>query len=197
MIVIIDNYDSFTYNLFQYFQQMTEDVQVYRNDQVTTRELWEMRPTLLVLSPGPGHPGETGISADVLREFSGKIPILGICLGHQLIVDFFGGGVVKGQQPMQGKVTMIRHDGQTIFEHLPPSFRVTRYHSLVTPADRLPESLEVCATSEDGVVMAVRHRHLPIEGIQFHPESIMTEYGYEMLFSAYKRAETFSKEGVG
>ncbi|MBA2175068.1 aminodeoxychorismate/anthranilate synthase component II [Halobacillus locisalis] len=197
MIVIIDNYDSFTYNLFQYFQQMTGDVRVYRNDQVTTSELFEIGATLLVLSPGPGHPGETGVSADVLREFSGKVPILGICLGHQLIVDFFGGSVIKGLQPMQGKVTRVTHDGQTIFENLPSSLQVTRYHSLVTPADQLPPSLEVSATSEDGVVMAVRHRHLPVEGIQFHPESIMTEYGYDMLYSAYQRAETFSKEGIG
>lgn len=196
MIIIIDNYDSFTYNLFQYFQQMTNEVYVCRNDQVTIRQIKEWKPSLIVISPGPGHPGETGVSQEVLKSFSGTIPILGICLGHQLIVDFFGGEVEKGVKPVQGKVTTITHDKKTLFKGLPESLRVTRYHSLVTPETSMPDCLEVSARSQDGVVMAVRHRVLPIEGIQFHPESIMTECGFEMLQQAYQEALLYGKEKV-
>ncbi|WP_079477752.1 anthranilate synthase component II [Halobacillus salinus] len=196
MILIIDNYDSFTYNLFQYFKQMTSEVLVVRNDQLTMEEIEDWKPALIVLSPGPGNPGETGVSVEVLRVFSGRIPILGICLGHQLIVEFFGGEVVKGKQPMQGKVTTISHDGKTLFHGLPAPLKVTRYHSLVTPEAPLPSCLEVSARSQDNVVMSVRHRMLPIEGIQFHPESIMTEYGFDMLKQAYEQALHYRKEKV-
>ncbi|MCA0971215.1 aminodeoxychorismate/anthranilate synthase component II [Halobacillus litoralis] len=196
MIIIIDNYDSFTYNLFQYFQQMTEEVRVYPNDQLTIHDVEQHDPDLIVLSPGPGNPDETGISREVLTAFSGRVPILGICLGHQLIVDFFGGSVEKGEKPMQGKVTRVTHDGNTIFSGLPETLRVTRYHSLITPEEKMAACLEVSARSEEGVVMAVRHQSLPIEGIQFHPESIMTEYGYDMLEKAYEAALLYRKEKV-
>lgn len=197
MIIIIDNYDSFTYNLVQYFKQMDKSVLVYRNDQVTVKEIYQNKPNLIVLSPGPGSPEEGGVCRKILREFSQTIPILGVCLGHQLIVDYFGGKVEKGAKPMQGKVTQMSHDGRTVFEATPSPLRVTRYHSLHTPSHLLPTSLEVSAVSEDGVVMAVRHRSLPIEGIQFHPESIMTEYGFEMLENVLKSAIAYRSKKAG
>lgn len=188
MILLIDNYDSFTYNLVQYFKQIEENVVVYRNDQITVPEIEQMDPDLIVLSPGPGHPAETGVCRDVLHRFHKRTPILGICLGHQLIVEYFGGSVAKGERPMHGKVTPIMHDGRTVFEQLPDFIQVTRYHSLQTPERHLPDSIEVSAKSEDGVVMAVRHQLWPVEGIQFHPESILTEHGFEMLRNAYRKA---------
>ncbi|MBH0230411.1 anthranilate synthase component II [Halobacillus yeomjeoni] len=191
MIWIIDNYDSFTYNLVQYFKQIEDDVVVCQNDRTTIQEIETNHPDLIVLSPGPGNPQETGISREVINHFKGTIPILGICLGHQLIVDYFGGEVTKGERPMHGKVTPILHDGKTIFKDLPEKVGVTRYHSLQTPWKTLPEDLEVSARTEDGVVMAVRHVDLPIEGIQYHPESIMTDYGFEMLKNAYENALTY------
>ncbi len=188
MILILDNYDSFTYNLVQYFKQIDKDVKVYRNDQTSIECIKKLNPDFIVLSPGPGSPTETGVCRDVLEHFHKTIPILGICLGHQLIVDFFGGTVREGARPMHGKVTRINHDGNSVFRDIPENVQVTRYHSLHTPAKELPNTLEVSAVSEDGVVMAVRHRTLPIEGIQFHPESIMTDYGYQMLVNAYHSA---------
>ncbi|ARI75878.1 anthranilate synthase component II [Halobacillus mangrovi] len=188
MILIIDNYDSFTYNLVQYFKQMDSHVVVYRHDKVTVAQIEEADPALIVLSPGPGSPEETGISKEVLDVFHQKIPMLGICLGHQLIVDYFGGKVAKGHRPMHGKVSSITHDGKTVFEGMDSPLNVTRYHSLITPDENLPLSLEVSARTSDGVVMAFRHKKFPIEGIQFHPESILTEYGFEMLENAYRNA---------
>ncbi|WP_089751587.1 anthranilate synthase component II [Halobacillus alkaliphilus] len=188
MILILDNYDSFTYNLVQYFKQIHENVKVYRNDQISIEGIKDLNPDFIVLSPGPGSPKETGICRDVLKQFHQTTPILGICLGHQLIVNFFGGKVREGGSPMHGKVTKINHDGDTVFRNIPAAVQVTRYHSLHTPPEELPPMLEVSAVSQDGVVMAVRHRNLPIEGIQFHPESIMTDYGFQMLINAYQSA---------
>ncbi|WJE15567.1 aminodeoxychorismate/anthranilate synthase component II [Halobacillus sp. ACCC02827] len=193
MIVIIDNYDSFTYNLAQYFQTMEEDVRVFRNDEVTAEEVQQMDPTLIVLAPGPGNPGETGVAKEVLTLCSRTIPILGICLGHQLIVEHFGGVIEKGEQPVHGKVTEMTHDGRTIFRDLPERIKVTRYHSLKASTSRLPQVFEISAVSEDEVVMAVRHCELPVEGIQFHPESILTEFGMEMLERAYRQAVVFKR----
>ncbi|WP_163527623.1 anthranilate synthase component II [Halobacillus ihumii] len=193
MIVMIDNYDSFTYNLSQYFRLLDEDVVVYRNDQATIKKIEHLAPDLLVISPGPGHPTESGICYEVLNHFYRTIPILGICLGHQIIVDFFGGKVAKGKRPMHGKVTMMTHDGKSIFHGVPCVVQATRYHSLQTPAEDLPLSLEISAMSEDSVVMAVRHHTHPVEGIQFHPESILTEHGFQMLSNAYDRALLFQK----
>ncbi|WP_394219286.1 anthranilate synthase component II [Halobacillus trueperi] len=188
MIIIIDNYDSFTYNLAQYFKQMESKVVVKRNDEWQIEEIRSLEPSLIVLSPGPGRPEESGICKDVLDHFGGEIPLLGICLGHQLMVEHFGGIVVKGNQPMHGKVTTITNDGRTLFRKLPGSFRVTRYHSLQADLPSLPEELEVTALSEDGVIMGVRHRNKMMEGIQFHPESILTEHGYDLLQNFYNRA---------
>ncbi|RWZ58799.1 aminodeoxychorismate/anthranilate synthase component II [Halobacillus fulvus] len=191
MIVIIDNYDSFTYNLVQYFKQMTEEVLVFRNDRISVEQMEEIDPHMIVLSPGPGHPSEVQICREIMQAFGEQTPILGICLGHQVIVDFYDGKVTKGDRPMQGKVTPITHDGKTVFENIPSAIEVTRYHSLQTPAESIPHCLVISAMSDDGVVMAVRHQYLPVEGIQFHPESIRTEYGYEMLENAYRRACDF------
>jgi anthranilate synthase/aminodeoxychorismate synthase-like glutamine amidotransferase len=194
MILIIDNYDSFTYNLVQYFRQLDRSVVVYRNDEVTVEEIEKEDPDLIVLSPGPGNTDETGVSKEVLKTFHHHYPMLGICLGHQLIVDFFGGRVAKGQKPMHGKVSSITHDGRTVFEGIPSPMNVTRYHSLITPENTIPSSLEVSAYTEDGVVMAIRHKGYPIEGIQFHPESILTDHGFEMLDNAYRRAVAFRNQ---
>ncbi|QAS53141.1 anthranilate synthase component II [Halobacillus litoralis] len=199
MIVIIDNYDSFTYNLFQYFKQMDTEVMVKRNDEVTSAQIQSMNPDLIVLSPGPGDPSESGVSEEILQKFGKCTPVLGICLGHQLIVKHFGGEIEKGVRPMHGKVTSMTHDDQAIFCHLPRQVNVTRYHSLQVNPASMPEELEVTAVSEDGVIMGVRHRHYPIEGIQFHPESILTDYGFEMLCNMLKQAIRFresQKEGV-
>ncbi|GEN53361.1 anthranilate synthase component II [Halobacillus faecis] len=200
MIIIIDNYDSFTYNLAQYFKQMDSEVVVKRNDEWQIEEIRSLDPSLIVLSPGPGRPEESGICKDVLRHFGGQIPLLGICLGHQLMVEHFGGIIVKGNRPMHGKVTTITNDGRIMFRKLPGSFRVTRYHSLQADFPSLPEELEVTALSEDGVIMGVRHRDKMMEGIQFHPESILTEYGYDLLRNFYERAVRYKasrREGVG
>ncbi|QHE52615.1 aminodeoxychorismate/anthranilate synthase component II [Pontibacillus sp. HMF3514] len=189
MIVIIDHYDSFTYNLYQYITEIAGEVLVFRHDQVTVKEIEKLSPSAIVLSPGPGNPNESGISKGLLEQFYQKIPILGICLGHQVIVEWFGGKVQKGKQPVHGKTANVTHDGQTIFRDIPNPTTVTRYHSLV--ATTLPSSLKVTARSEDGAVMAVRHNLYPIEGIQFHPESILTEHGYRMLknFFSFMKGE--------
>lgn len=194
MIVIIDNYDSFTYNLFQYISKIVGDVRVYRNNQIELQDLISLSPEGIVLSPGPGHPDESGISKEVLQYFHDKIPILGICLGHQIIVEWFGGSIVKGKQPIHGKVTKVKHNSKTTFRGVPNPTKVTRYHSLVALESRLPDCLEVSATSCDGAVMAIRHKSFNVEGIQFHPESILTEYGYTMLenFFSYLNEENLN-----
>ncbi|MBB6453518.1 anthranilate synthase component 2/para-aminobenzoate synthetase component 2 [Salirhabdus euzebyi] len=186
MIVIIDNYDSFTFNLVQYFKKIDTKVQVYRNTDITMEELKQINPDLIVFSPGPGTPADSGICKDILHTFQRSIPILGVCLGHQTIVEFFGGKIKKGKQPMHGKVTTIEHNGVGLFRGIPSPSKVTRYHSLI--ATELPKELETTALSEDGAVMAITHRTLPIYGIQFHPESILTEFGYEMLVNCYQLA---------
>ncbi|WP_027956683.1 MULTISPECIES: aminodeoxychorismate/anthranilate synthase component II [Halobacillus] len=188
MIIVIDNYDSFTYNLVQYFRQMDTDVIVRKNDAVSVEEISLLAPNLIVLSPGPGKPSESGVCLEVLRTFEADIPILGICLGHQLIVEAYGGLVRKGRKPMHGKVTAITHDGAHVYEGLPEKVQVTRYHSLEADKHQLPEQLKRTATSEDGSIMGVRHKDYPVEGIQFHPESILTEYGFTMLWNKYQQA---------
>lgn len=191
MIVIIDNYDSFTYNLVQYYKQIDSEVLVKRNDEWQIEEIFSLRPDLIVLSPGPGRPVESGICKEVLNVFGGELPILGICLGHQLIVEHFGGVVEKGLRPVHGKVTTIVNDGRTLFRSLPAKLRVTRYHSLQAERQSLPEQLEMTGVSEDDVIMGVRHRTKMIEGIQFHPESILTDYGFEMLKNHYTHVLRF------
>jgi anthranilate synthase/aminodeoxychorismate synthase-like glutamine amidotransferase len=179
--LLIDNYDSFTYNLYQYLAEMGADVVVYRNDQVSLEECRRLKPDHVVISPGPGDPDDAGISRDVIREFAGKVPVLGVCLGHQCIFDVYGGTVAGAGEIMHGKTSTIHHDGKGVFAHLPNDFRAVRYHSLAgTPGTR-PAELEVTATSDSGVIMGVRHHQYTVEGVQFHPESIATEHGKELL----------------
>ncbi|GAV22658.1 anthranilate synthase component II [Carboxydothermus pertinax] len=187
MILLIDNYDSFTYNLVQYLGELGRQVEVRRNDSLTLSEIREMNPTHIIISPGPCTPNEAGISLEVVGLFAGKKPILGVCLGHQVIGQAFGGEVVRGKIPVHGKTSLIYHDGQGVYKGLPSPFRATRYHSLVVKKDSLPKELLITATTEDGTIMGIRHRYWPVEGVQFHPESIMTEYGKELLrnFLAY------------
>ncbi|MCX7793511.1 MAG: aminodeoxychorismate/anthranilate synthase component II [Thermodesulfovibrionales bacterium] len=181
MLLMIDNYDSFTYNLVQYFGELGEDVIVFRNDRITLPEIEKINPDRIVISPGPCSPKEAGISVDVIKRFKGKIPILGVCLGHQAIGAAFGGRIVRAKNLMHGKTSMIFHDGRTIFEGIPSPFEATRYHSLVIERESLPEELIISAWTEDGEIMGVRHRKFVIEGVQFHPESILTRYGHEIL----------------
>src|SRR3990172_5220180 len=181
MLLMIDNYDSFTYNLVQYFGELGQDVGVYRNDQITLEEITRLRPERIVISPGPCTPKEAGISIELIKEFAGKLPILGVCLGHQAIGEAFGGEVVRAGRLMHGKTSMIHHDGKTIFQHLPNPFEATRYHSLLVKRETLPSCLEVSAETKEGEIMGLRHKALPVEGVQFHPESILTKAGKDLL----------------
>ncbi|TCI20250.1 aminodeoxychorismate/anthranilate synthase component II [Exiguobacterium sp. SL-9] len=181
MILLIDNYDSFTYNLVQYFGELGEQLVVRRNDDITLEEIEALAPSYLVISPGPCTPNEAGISIDAIQAFAGRIPILGVCLGHQAIAQAFGGKVVHAERLMHGKTSAIRHDGQTLFAGVPQQTIVTRYHSLAVERDSLPACLHVTAETSLGEVMALRHETLPIEGVQFHPEAILTEHGKDMI----------------
>jgi len=181
MLLMIDNYDSFTYNLVQYFGELGQDLKVYRNNKITIADIEKMGPDRIVVSPGPCTPKEAGISIEVIRHFAGKIPILGVCLGHQSIGDAFGGDVIRAPSLMHGKTSMIHHDGKTIFQGLPNPFEATRYHSLIIKRETLPTVLEVTAWTEDGIIMGVRHKQFKVEGVQFHPESILTGAGKELL----------------
>ena len=181
MLLMIDNYDSFTYNIVQYFGQLGEDVQVFRNDRITIGEIEALNPARLVISPGPCSPEEAGISVEAIRHFAGKVPILGVCLGHQSIGAAFGGRVVRSGTLMHGKTSPIHHDGRELFRGLPNPFQATRYHSLIVERASLPACLEITAWVEEGEIMGLRHRELPLWGVQFHPESILTEGGIDIL----------------
>ncbi len=181
MIMVIDNYDSFTYNLVQYLGEMGEETVVFRNDKITLQEIERLGPERIVISPGPGTPREAGISVDVIKEFSGKIPILGVCLGHQCIGVAFGGKVVRAERIMHGKTSLIHHDGKTIFSGILNPFEATRYHSLLVEKDAVPACLEVSARTEEDEIMGLRHTELSVEGVQFHPESILTRPGKDIL----------------
>lgn len=182
MLLIIDNYDSFTYNLVQYIGELGEEMKIVRNDEVSCDDIAnDIKPSRIMISPGPGTPNEAGISLEAIERFSASMPILGVCLGHQAIGQFFGGNVVRAPEPIHGKPTVIEHDGKTIFHDIPNNFAAGRYHSLVVERGSLPDSLEISAESPDGLIMAVRHRTLPVEGVQFHPESILTEHGKLLL----------------
>ena len=186
MLLMIDNYDSFTFNLVQYFGELGEEVRVFRNDEITLAGIAELRPDRLVLSPGPCSPTEAGICIDAIKTFTGRLPILGVCLGHQAIGAALGGKVIRAQKQMHGKASVITTDGRGVYTALPKQFSVIRYHSLAIERDTLPSVLEVTSTSEDGEIMGVRHRELagtktPLEGVQFHPESILSEHGHAML----------------
>ncbi|HET7628836.1 MAG TPA: aminodeoxychorismate/anthranilate synthase component II [Bacillales bacterium] len=181
MILMIDNYDSFTYNLVQYLGELGEDPVVRRNDQITIAEIREMQPELIVLSPGPCTPNEAGISLEVVRHFAGELPIFGVCLGHQTIAQAFGANIVKADRLMHGKTSEIHHDGQTVFENLPNPFTAARYHSLTVERASLPKDVIVSAETEEGEIMGIRHKRYPLEGVQFHPESILTADGKRLL----------------
>lgn len=181
MLLMIDNYDSFTYNLVQYFGQLGEQVVVYRNDRITLEEIERLAPERIVISPGPCSPSEAGISVPAVKHFAGKIPILGVCLGHQSIGEAFGGRVVRSAYLMHGKTSPIRHNGKGLFKGLPDPFQATRYHSLVVERSTFPDCLEITAWVEEGEIMGLQHKELPIWGVQFHPESILTERGMDIL----------------
>lgn len=182
MLLVIDNYDSFTYNLVQYLGELGADMRVARNDEVSVDEIeQELKPESILISPGPGTPDSAGVSLGVVERFAGKVPIFGVCLGHQAIGQHFGGHVVRAPEPVHGKPVRIQHDGKTIFEGIENNFNAGRYHSLVVERESLPDCLEISAESPDGLIMAMRHRELPVEGVQFHPESILTEHGRTML----------------
>ena len=181
MLLLIDNYDSFTFNLYQYLSELGAAVEVHRNDQITVEDCLAMAPSHLVISPGPCSPAEAGISTALVTAFAGKTPLLGVCLGHQCIGEAFGGDVVSAGEIMHGKVSQIAHDGRGVFAGLPSPFEAIRYHSLAIEPTTVPAVLEVSARAESGVIMGVRHREYAIEGVQFHPESIMTQYGHELL----------------
>lgn len=180
-LLMVDNYDSFTYNLVQYFGELGEDVRVYRNDQITVDEIEALKPDHICISPGPCSPAEAGISVAVIKHFAGRIPILGVCLGHQSIGAAFGGKIVRAKEIMHGKTSLVTHRGTDVFRGLPSPFTVIRYHSLAIERASLPDCLEVTAETADGEIMGVRHKTLPIYGVQFHPESILSEHGHDML----------------
>lgn len=182
MIFVLDNYDSFTYNLVHLVGQHTDDVTVARNDAMTVAEVQDLNPDGIVISPGPGHPGRAGITEDLIREMGDATPVLGVCLGHQAIGEVFGGEVARAETLMHGKTSPVEHDGRTLFEGISPRFDATRYHSLIIDRDTFPhDELEISAESDEGTIMALRHRSLPIEGIQFHPESVMTKAGPRLI----------------
>jgi len=181
MLLMIDNYDSFTYNIVQYFGELGEDVRTVRNDEITLEQIAAMKPDRICISPGPKAPKDAGISLDILREFKGKLPILGVCLGHQAIGEAFGGKVIRAKQVMHGKTSSIAHIGEGVFTDLPSPFTVIRYHSLAIERSSLPSCLEVTAWTDDGEIMGVRHKDYDIEGVQFHPESILSEHGHALF----------------
>lgn len=194
MILVIDNFDSFVYNIVQYLSEVEKNIRVFRNDEISISEISKMRPDYIVISPGPGNPKQAGISLDVVRHFSGKIPILGVCLGHQCIGEAFGGKIVRAKKLMHGKTSMIHHDKKTIYKNIKNPFEATRYHSLIVEKKSLPSTLEISASTKDGEVMGLRLKRAPnhksrgtaVEGIQFHPESILTNEGKKLLFNFIK-----------
>ncbi|MGG5740762.1 MULTISPECIES: aminodeoxychorismate/anthranilate synthase component II [Bacillus cereus group] len=187
MILMIDNYDSFTFNLVQFLGELGQELVVKRNDEVTISDIENMKPDFLMISPGPCSPNEAGISMEVIQYFAGKIPIFGVCLGHQSIAQVFGGEIVRAERLMHGKTSPMHHDGKTIFSDIPNPFTATRYHSLIVKKETLPECLEITSWTEEGEIMALRHKTLPIEGVQFHPESIMTSHGKELLHNFIRK----------
>jgi anthranilate synthase/aminodeoxychorismate synthase-like glutamine amidotransferase len=181
MVLMIDNYDSFTYNLVQYLAELGHEVRVHRNDEITVAAAAALAPRAIVISPGPSAPEHAGISLELIERLAGRVPILGVCLGHQAIGQVFGGRVVRAKRVMHGKVSQVRHDGEGVFRGLPPEVTVTRYHSLAVERESLPACLQITAESEDGEIMGVRHRDFAVEGVQFHPEALLTEHGHRML----------------
>ena len=195
-VLLVDNYDSFTYNLYQYLGELQADVRVVRNDALSAGEALALRPRAIVISPGPGTPDQAGISLELIRQAAGTVPVLGVCLGHQALGQAFGGKVVRAPKLMHGKTSAIHHDGRTVFAGLPPAFTATRYHSLVVARETVPDCLEVSAWTDDGIVMGLRHRQHPLEGVQFHPESILTAAGKDLLRNFLEGAASTSPGGA-
>ena len=193
MLLMIDNYDSFTFNLVQYLAELGSEVKVFRNDELDVQGIEALAPSHIVISPGPCTPNEAGVTLETIERLAGRVPILGVCLGHQAIGQAFGGNVVRAKQVMHGKVSRIAHDGNGVFKNVPQAFVATRYHSLVVERDSLPACLEITAESEDGEIMGLRHRKLAVEGVQFHPEALLTEHGHRMLENFLKGTETGGK----
>ncbi len=193
MILVLDNYDSFTYNLVQYLGEMGLEVEVYRNDEITIERIRELKPEKIVISPGPGTPDSAGITLEVIKQIGKEIPIFGVCLGMQAIGQAYGGKVVRAPYLMHGKTSEVCHDNRTIFHGLPYRFRATRYHSLIVEKESVPDCLEISATTPDGLIMGLRHKELPVEGVQFHPESIMTEHGKRLLEN-FVRGESHAED---
>ncbi|MED4018391.1 MULTISPECIES: aminodeoxychorismate/anthranilate synthase component II [Sutcliffiella] len=196
MILMIDNYDSFTYNLVQYLGELGQELIVKRNDEITIKEIEELQPRFLMISPGPCSPNEAGISMEAIQHFAGKIPIFGVCLGHQSIAQVFGGDVIQAERLMHGKTSEIHHTGQSIFQSLPNPFEATRYHSLIVKKETLPDCFEMTAWTDEGEIMAIKHKTLPVEGVQFHPESIMTNAGKEMLLNFINKYGDYSNANL-
>lgn len=193
MLLMIDNYDSFVYNLVRYCEELGEDILVYRNDKITIEEVERINPTGIIISPGPKTPKDAGLSLDIINRFKEKIPILGICLGHQCIGYYFGGEIVKGKEPIHGKVSYIQHNGKDIFEGVKSPLRVTRYHSLIIRENSILDELTITSITEDGVIMGVKHKKYPIYGLQFHPEAEMTEDGHKMLNNFIQLTKVFKE----
>jgi anthranilate synthase component 2 len=196
MLLLLDNYDSFTYNLYQYLGELGASTRVLRNDEVTAEEALALRPERIVISPGPGTPDQAGITLELVRRAAGRVPLLGVCLGHQALGQAFGGRVVRAPTLMHGKTSPIHHDGRTVFAGLPDPFTATRYHSLIVDRESVPECLEVTAWTADGIVMGLRHRGLPLEGVQFHPESILTAAGKDLLRNFLKLGTAAPAQGA-
>lgn len=197
MILIIDNYDSFTYNIVQYLGAMGQDLTVVRNDKITTNEIAALQPDKILISPGPCTPEQAGVSVETIQRFAGEIPILGVCLGHQSIGHAFGGRIVRAGRLMHGKTSPIQHDGKGVFQNMPQPFQAIRYHSLLIERDSLPDCLEITAETAEGEIMGVRHRTLPVEGVQFHPESVMTEQGMRLLENFVNDSPSPKRRGGG
>lgn len=194
MFLMIDNYDSFVYNLVRYLENLKEHIDIYRNDRITIEDIININPKGIIISPGPKRPEDSGICVDIVKKFSGKIPILGICLGHQTIAYAFGGKIIKGEKPMHGKVSEIYHNGKGLFKDIKNPLKVTRYHSLVVSKEDLPHCLSITSQTKDGVIMGIRHKNFLVEGVQFHPEAELTEYGYKMLENFLEEAKAFSNK---
>ncbi len=191
MFLMIDNYDSFVYNLARYFEELNEKIFIYRNDEITIERIKDLNPEGIIISPGPKSPKEAGISLKIIEKFKGEIPILGICLGHQAIAQFFGGEIIKGIKPVHGKLSEVFHNGEGVFKGIKNPFKATRYHSLVVEPCTLPRALVVTAETKDGVIMGVKHKKYCIEGVQFHPEAELTEYGHEILENFVNEARIY------
>lgn len=197
MLLLIDNYDSFTFNLAQYFLELGQDVRVVRNDKLTVDELLALRPERVCISPGPGRPGQAGVTLKLIAQVAGKLPLLGVCLGHQAIAEYFGGAVHHAPSLMHGKTSPIHHNGEGLFKGLPSSFTATRYHSLAVDPNTLPDCLEVTARTDDGVIMGLRHKTMPVTGVQFHPEAILTQHGHRLLENWLKQAPQATESKAG